>query len=265
MANYTIIVKQPYAIETPVRKAIITTAPNAYVLPVLSEGVHHPAGRRGDSLRLELSSVEIHSLVAVGTLPGVVVLAAAGRNGPGVGMLRASGNGTYLSWRAPGSDRFGSTVICTTDGSSYLLEDGKHLDKWLRVKVHSDYLNPGSADARVYLADVYNNGVGHDDLSAGEATAGNVEDYTITMANDNPMDVLNVRAWLEAETSWKVEISDDDIAYISPTAEHHVDTLARARIAAGATATLYLRRTIIAGAGSDPGVLNHLQFAFDSI
>ncbi len=243
---------------------ILLGAPNAYILPGLSEGVHLPEARHGDALRLKLAGVETESLIAVGTIPGVAVLAAGGRNGPGIGCLRASGDGTLLSWRAPGSNRFGSTTDCSVDGN-YLLEDGRYPGKWLRVQVYNSYVNPGEAEAKVFLADVYGNGPGHDDLSAAEATAGAVEDYTITMANDSPMDILNVKALLEVGTARIMEISSDDANYYAPTFEDHLNALSWARIASGASETLYLRRTITAGAGSDSGVLNHLQFAFDSI
>jgi len=263
ISNQPLIVPRRRA-AIPAQLPIWLRGPNAYLLPELSEGVHLPEARHGDALRLKLAGVETESLIAVGTIPGVAVLAAGGRNGPGVGCLRASGDGTLLSWCAPGSNRFGSTTDCSVDGN-HLLEDGRYPGKWLRVQVYNTYMNPGVAEAKVFLADVYNNGPGHDDLSAAEAAAGDIEDYTISLTNDSPMDILHVKAWLEVGTARIIEISSDDANYYSPTYEDHINTLSWARIASGASETLYLRRTITAGADSDPGVLNHLQFAFDSI
>lgn len=264
VCNQPRTVWQPPKAE-PVSRAIKDDAYlRAYVLPNIADGVRRPAARRCDALRLEVSGAETHSLRAIGTLPGVVVLAAAGRNGRGTGMLRTSGSGTWLSWRAPGSNRFGAAVVCDSDGS-YLLEDGRDLSKWLRVEVHVDYLVPGAVDARVYLADAYNNGHAHDDVSAAEADAGDIEDYTITLANDSLGDLIDVKAWLELDTAQKIEISSDDINYYAPTFEDHVNALSWARITAGGSETLYLRRTIAASAGYDPGVLNQLKFAWTGL
>ena len=151
------------------------------------------AATRADALRLELDSVEIRHLVAVGTVPGVVILAVAGRNGPGTARIR--NDASALSWQAPGSSEFGTPVVCGADGT-YLLEDGGDWNKWARIQVYADYLASGLTEAQVYLADVYENGVSHDDVTASQAAAGDVEAYEITLTNDSPLPLEDVRVWV---------------------------------------------------------------------
>jgi hypothetical protein len=246
------------------RKSIIVKAPNAFILPHLSEGCHQPSARRGDALRIE-TTYEALSHIAAGTLPGVAILAVAGRNGSGTGLLRASGDGTYLSWRAPRSDRFGSTVVCDADGD-YMLEDGNFPDKFIRVNVSVDYLVPGAGDAKIYIKDIYDNGFAAADITAAQASAGNVQVYTIGLHNDSPMDILNVKVWLgSVGLVGIIELSTDAANYYAPTFEDHADIIEFARIAAAGDETLYIRRTITAGAESDPAFLNHLEFSFEGI
>lgn len=266
------VTTQPRAIRPPRRPVLSVRRPLknepwrlGYILPVITERVHRPAARRGDALRIEVSSVEALSHIAVGTLHGVAILAVAGKNGPGTGLLRASGDGTYLSWRAPGSDRFGSTVVCDADGD-YMLEDGNYPDKFIRVNVSVDYLAPGASDAKVYIKDIYDNGFAQADITAAQASAGNVAVTALGLHNDGPMDILNMKCWLgTVGLVGIIELSTDNANYYAPTFEDHVDVIEFARIAAAGDETLYIRRTITAGAVSDPAFLNHLEFAFNSI
>ena len=219
------------------------------------------AGTQGDALRIEIASVESRSLAAVGTIPGVAVLAAAGRNGPGVGRLRAMQDGTYLHWRAPGSATFGPATHCEAD-ADVLIRDGEDTDKWVRARVALDYLVAGPVDGSVHLGDRFGNAVGHDNVTAAEALAGNVEAYTVDLANVSTLILSSVVAWLDAAVSG-LEISDDGITYVSPTSE--ATGLSLADIPAGGSITFYLRRTVAATAASDPEVLNHICLAFDGL
>ncbi len=217
-------------------------------------------GTHADALRLEKTGVEIVQLRPTGTVPGVIPLAAAGRNGPGSGRLRAVGD--RLQWRAPGSGTFGAAVECGTDGN-YQLEDGEDFDKWLRVQVVREYLLTGSIDGLVELADVRNNEIGHDDVTSGEAAAGDVTDYTVEMTNvGTPGGIITqIVVWLEeTQDNLQIQISDDGIAWDSPTIE--ADGLAFPDLAPGASNTLHVRRTITAGAEADPDVLNFLHVSF---
>ena len=87
-----------------------------------------------DALLIEESAVEVTHLHLIGTIPGVIPLLAAARNGPGSAMLQSTGDGTYIQWRAPGSMTSGTAILCATDGN-YLLRDGEDANKWLRVQV----------------------------------------------------------------------------------------------------------------------------------
>lgn len=217
------------------------------------------AGARGDALRLKLSGVEVNQMLVVGAIPGVYPLAAAARNGTGTGTIQSTGDGTLLSWKAPGSATAGTPIPASVDGS-YLLQDGVDLDKWLRVQVVAAYL-VSAGSAQVTLRDSYN-GLGPDDVTAAEATAGSVETLEVTMSNDSGRGISRLVAWIDAAVS-DLEISDDGAAWVSPTSE--AAGLAFPDLAAGATDIIHLRRTIGAAAGSDTGVLNHLHFAWQGL
>jgi len=213
-----------------------------------------------DALRLIVDSAELVHLAAVRTIPGVVLRAVAGRNGPGTGRIRSNGAaGTLLSWRAPGSSTFGPMVDAAAGGEC-LLSDGEDDDCWVRVEVYPDHLGTGPIGSPVHLGDLYNNHLGQADLSAAEATAGDVLEYEVTLENAGQVLWLSqIRVWLDAAVS-DLEISDDGIAWVSPTSE--AAALWMADLAPLASQTLYLKRTIGAAAGYDPDVLNHLRLSF---
>ena len=218
---------------------------------------------RSDSLRLEVASVDLEllrpSMRAPG-LPGVVALAAAARNGEGVGLVTSSGpTGEILTWTAP-SGSAGPEVAVASDGS-YMLEDGGDPDKWLRVQVYNAQLEVDPRSVQVDLVDVYDNGLAADDVTAAEASAGSTETYQITVANDSANPAKLVTFWLDAAVV-DLEISDDGAAWVSPTTE--ATGLVLGTIAAAGTDILHLRRVIGAAEGSDPKVLNHLHYSFDS-
>ena len=213
-----------------------------------------------DALRLEVDSVEIVHLTLVGTIPGVVPLLAAARNGPGVGRLQSEDDGTWLSWRAPGSATFGPAVHCSPDGT-YLLRDGDDWDKWLRVAVYSAHLKP-SATADVSLGDCYSGGGAGADVTAEEAAAGNVSTREVTVRNASTGPIVNVRIWTDPTHDGRTEVSLNNIDWSTPTTE--LSAVRIIEVAAAATATLYVRRTVAVGQAADPRELVHLNFSFDS-
>lgn len=215
-----------------------------------------------DSIRIEQSGTEVRHLEAVRTLPGVVVLNVAASNGPGMGRLKTSGDGTLLAWQAPGSSTFGTAVDVSAD-DTYLLADGEDADKWIRVEVYADYLAPTPRSTRVHLKDLYENGPGHDDVTAAEASAGDVVTYELGVANDSAATVYNIRAWLDAAADGNayLELSADEVDWSTPTSEPAGVELGN--VLTGNSATLYVRRTIPASESYDPDLLAHLHFGFD--
>ena len=207
-----------------------------------------------DSLRFKVSSVELVYLHTVGTIPGVAILAAAARNGPGSGSLRSVGDGTELQWQAPGSASYGNRVQAGTDGT-YMLTDGEDAGKWLRVQVYATYLLGPSASP-VLLADRYDNGLATDDATAAEASAGSAETYQITMENVSAMTLHQLVVWIDPAVN-DIEISDDGVAWVSPTTE--ATALAFPDLVPGGTDILHLRRTIAAASASDADVLNRFH------
>jgi hypothetical protein len=221
-----------------------------------------PAGAavKSDALRIVVSDIEVKMLAAVGTIPGVAVLAAGGGNGPGTGVLRSTVDGTFLSWKAPGSNTFGPEINCSVDGT-YHLADGESGSAWLRVQVYNAYLTGGGVERNVYLADVYENGVSHDDVTAAEAAAGDITDYTLRLYNDSSVTLSRVKFWAEAYMADRLGYKTGGVFYFwVPISELNACSLAD--IPVGSYITLYLRRVITAGADPDEGFLNHLHFAF---
>lgn len=203
----------------------------------------------------------VQHLVPVETLPGVVVVQAAARNGPGTGYLCSLGDGREIAWRAPGSDRWGEAVDCTAGGTA-VLRDGNDPDKWVRVAVFPIYLLPAPNQARVLLGDRYENAVGHDDVTAAEAAAGDLTAYELTLENRNTAGLGNVRAWLDPSVAG-LELSVDGGGYSTPTTEE--TALELADIPPGESITLYLRRAIGVAAVSDPDIVNLLHLSFSTV
>ena len=187
------------------------------------------------------------------------MLAAAGKNGPGVGMLMASPAG--LAWQAPGSDLAGQPQAVSPDGS-YLLLDGVNPSCWVRVQIFNEYL-PSSGAANVYLEDAYNalGTSGPGDVSASEAAAGQVVTTTYTLENVSGNAVYNVTLWLDNSTV-DLLVSSDGTNFYAPMSQGDPNVITYAAIAVGASANLYLKRTIAAGAASNPEVLNVLEYAW---
>jgi hypothetical protein len=197
------------------------------------------------------------------TLRGVAVLEAAGFNGPGAGLLRSWADGTWLSWRAPGSANDGSPVDCGADGL-YILPDGDDLNAYVRVQVWASALTPGPSSATVYLQGLFGNAVAMADITAAQATAGNIATTTLGLKNETTLPISDLRIWIDAAVSG-IEIGLTAGPYYTPTAEDHVDVLIQAALAAGATQDLYVKRTIGAGADSDPAVLTELHCSWMGI
>ena len=201
------------------------------------------------------------SLAAVGVLDGVRVLAAAGANGPGMGRLIATADGDRIAWQAPGSDTAGDAIQAAADGS-YLLEDGEDAAKWLRVQVYSTYRPEGSGAARVYLGDAFNNALAGADVSAGEASAGDVFPWTIILTNAGLATLSQLKIWLDAAVT-RIAIADDGATWVTPTTE--AAALALPDLVPGGTDTLHIRRTVAASTPFDPSELVHLHYSFQGI
>lgn len=165
----------------------------------ISEGVYYPAGSRGDSMRINYNSIESFSLRWAQTIPGVIPVAVNAANGPGVGILRSTGDGTLFSWKAPNSDLFGSTVDCSTDGS-YVLEDGEDQMKAIRITVYNSYIAPNPIQSEVLLDVIYNNAVAGADVTAAEASSGDTSWWDFEQENVGSHDWLDVKCWMTQES-----------------------------------------------------------------
>ena len=212
-----------------------------------------------DALRIEVASVEVEHLVAVATLAGVAITFASGRNGPGTGSRRADAT-SRIAWKEPGSATWGAWVDVSA-GGAFVLPGGDDPDAYVRVAVDLTYLPTDVAEHRVLMEDGWNNGGASDDVTAAGASAGDVETYTVTVANDSPMGVHHVTFWIDAAVSG-IEISDNGADWVNPTTEG--TGLVLGYIGAGLTKTLHVRRTIGAASESDADVLTHLADSFTS-
>ncbi len=266
---------------------IISTSPGlfgeAWFYSLSLHGQYAPYGSASGTPVVSLG--EVRHLVAVGTIPGVVLLAAAGRNGPAAGGLRSTGDGTLLSWQAPGSSTYGTSVDCSSDGF-YLLEDGEDLNKWIRVQVYMAHLTPGPAEAKVYLADRFTNAIGHLDVTAAEAQSGDVLSWMVTMLNAGDRVLENILVWItsgrlnlatltldeltaltldelsELDLALRLEISKDDSTWVGPADE--LSALRFDPLQPAEDHILHLRRTVPAGDPPDPEILNTIACAYDA-
>ena len=200
-----------------------------------------------------LDTTEIKLLAKFGTLSGVTIEFVSGLNGPGYGSLRASGDGSALSWRAPGSPTYGAAVTFGGDATRILL-DGADSDKYIRVAVTHSRLARSPGVAAIRAADIWGNEIGIEDLDASEATAGKVSTQTITLENQaSNTGLVDSTNWLSPQAvASGFEISHDNSNWFSPVSDAEAQaTIGTRTIAASATAPLYVRRTVGAGASSE--------------
>lgn len=211
---------------------------------------------RSDALRVQYAAVDIKSLKAVGALPGVAILAVLGLNGPGAARLISYENGSKIAWQAPGSATPGNPVVVSA-GGQFLLEDGATPDKAVRVQVTPAFLPSGPQAALVIVAEEFHDGLG-DIVTSAEAAAGTIETWAVDLKNASTRGIHTIKLWLDAATV-NMDISWDGLSWYTPTSEADANVLTLASLAAGASSTLYLRRTVSAGAKADPEVLNVIR------
>lgn len=219
---------------------------------------------KGDALRIKFGSVEVVHLVPTGTISGVAVELAAGKNGPGVGVLRNAGlvDGVgRISWRAPGSSTFGQTEFVSVDGS-LLVHDGEDFDKWLRISVTIAFLATSEESAEVELSDVYENKIGSVDVIDSFAASGGTQTYTVGLFNAGNVILSDLRAWIQTPLDG-LEISHNGSVWVDPTTE--ATALVLTPPAPGTTKTFWFRRTIAVGAPSVVALLRQVQFSFNGI
>jgi len=219
-------------------------------------------GSHDDALLVtDTSDVELNSLRATGTIPGVKVLWVSGRNGPGRAFLRTTGDGRWLEYRAPGSQTFGGRVRIEDDGV-YLAEDGEDRTKYIRAEVLVDYLANGRAAAEVILRDEYGNHMGQDDLTAAEAAAGKQTIWQVRLHNVTGVELRQLFLWISVSKGL-LELSKNGAVFFMPSSE--AAKFGWQRVAAGAYRLLYIRRTISAGTSSAAAALAQLHAAFTTI
>jgi len=216
---------------------------------------------QGDCIRIMSAGAEVEHLHAVGTLHGIAVRQVSAACGEGVGVLSSDRDGEFIAWKAPGSSAAG-TAIDVSDGGQFLLNDGEDSSKWIRIEVYPAFLIASSQTGEVTLSHVYNNAIASDNVSAAEASAGDVETWTVTLQNDSTVALAAVTVWLDASTSG-IEISHDGSTWVNPTSEG--SGLNLGNLSASGTVTLHFRRTISAGASHDPDVTTLLHYAFSGI
>jgi hypothetical protein len=245
--------------------------------PLAVEIIHYSPTRGADGLLLlaghvgggtELADlVEVKHAHTIGSISGVVPLVAGGRNRltDGSASIRSTGStGRRLSWRAPGSSSYGLDVDIPTDGI-YTLCDGDDLTRCIRVEVHGDHVRETGSSASVNIADVLNNTIGGDNVTAADATAGTTDTIPLTAFNQSRHTAHRVKVWL-VENAANLELSLDDIAYFSPTSETDPNVIdLAATLPRGSTAELYLRRTVSAGSTFDAGILSSIRFGWDGL
>lgn len=217
------------------------------------------ASTRADGLIFETGAGEIQSLSPLGTIPGVVILHVSGANGVGTGFLRSEGTGgLLLSWKAPGSAVYGTSVNVTSN-DDYLLEDGEDRSKWIRIEGWLSLLGP-VIEQRIYLADVYDNQLVSRDVTALEAAVGDILIYTIDFTNLSTEIIRRIAFWIDPAVV-DLEISHNGAAWVTPTTPATALQIIAA-LSSLSTVNLFLRRTISASSPSDTDVLNQIHCHF---
>lgn len=218
------------------------------------------AGNRADALRLMKFGLaeEIRCLHTAGTLMGVAVTYVGGRNGPGIGVLRATTYGESFSWKAPGSSSFGIEHVLDDD-SEVILEDGEDTDKIIRIKPFPDYLSSSGGQAEVHLQDSYNEIGG----PPKPYSQGLPMEYKIDLYNISSKSLLNLKIWTHIDED-DFYLSWDGIDWTFSDAEDSPNVLYHEELEADETKTLYIKRGV--GAEIPQGriaVLNLLFFSWD--
>lgn len=213
---------------------------------------------QSDALRFEAAGVEIKHLEAgmlTPGVPGIHILFSAARNGPGMGHMKSTGDGSLVSWRAPGSNRFGLEVDMSGGGTALLL-DGQDDGKFLRVQATTAFLLPSTG--RVFLKDVNANTIADSNKTASP-TLERIFGYAFSMKNASTRTLTQIRAWLDPGSVSGLSIRDGVAGgpWVSPTAE--VDAVLFPDLEPDASHLLSVQRTIPAGAPADPDVLVHMH------
>ena len=196
-----------------------------------------------------------------GGMPGSVIIDAAARNLEGSGSFNLTGTMTMgadglLSWTAPESSTAGPGVDVSA-GGYFLLEDGSDPSAWLWIQIFPAYL-PTAGQWSVYIEDQYS-AVGLGDLSAANAAAGLVTTTEFGLLNVTLYPVTNLLMWIGTITT-NLQISQDGTNYYTPTSSTDAHVLSWSSLASNATANVWLKRTITAGASSNPLILNQLEW-----
>lgn len=218
----------------------------------------HP-GDGPDGLRVYWDSIPV-DLVAVGVLPGMAIRHYGPKNGPGLGLIDATGDGSQVTWTAPGSSNAG-TAVDVSGGGEYVLRDGDDSNAHILLAVFPSRIVAGPAQADVWARARHDNGIGGDTVTAAEAAAGSVESWTVQLRG-RITTLSHVVCWIDSTVSG-FEISTDGVSWVAPTDE--ASALSIGDVPTWADVDLYVQRTIGAGAASALAVENILHFAWDGI
>jgi len=171
------------------------TRTHADALRVYAAGATRTRGHVGsmaESIGGYRSATEIRSLEVrrVAPIRGIHVLYAAGKNGPGQGLLSAPDANT-LTWTPPGA-AIGEAVTIA-DGETKIIE-GEEPSRYIRVKRVSDTDLAGQETCD--LAAVVNNLIGFPDVQSAAAVAGMVDFATCFIVNRGTVEMTNIKIWL---------------------------------------------------------------------
>lgn len=218
-------------------------------------------GTHNDGLRLHNGADYLAVRVVLADLPGVVILSASARNGTGSGRVIMTG-ARWLSWMAPGSSTPGAVVDCSA-GGNFMLEDGADISKWITVTVYPSYL-PDYANTHVFIEDAYN-GLGPDDVSATNASAGITETVQLSLSNVSANAIINAKLWIDPLAPATLYVSSDGTNFYQPTSALDAHVLTWASIGISASVSVWIRRVIGAAAANNPSVLNLLQWNWEGL
>ena len=141
---------------------------------------------RSSSLALALG-VEVRR-----PIPGVQVDFVAGANGAGIGSLAAV-DADRLAWTPPDGDQ--GEPVAIADGETKVLEADGDPDAYVRVTRSGAADLSGTAD--LVLAPRLNGVLGFDNVSSGEASAGDDEYRCLCLKNEAARRLEDLAVWIE--------------------------------------------------------------------
>ena len=119
-------------------------------------------------------------------------------------------------------------------------------------------------ESAVLFFDVFNNGIGYDDVSAAEALSGDITSWEVQLYNQSDYILSWIYLWIDTAVNY-IKISDDDSIWVQPIGiprQKPADALLIPNAAPGGTSSFYMQRTIPAATAARRRVTNIIHWKY---